>query len=135
MDERGDITWSGLDRNVENHFTLGIKLQMIYSTNIYNPVNLNIGGGVLVKTVQFYRSGKDEKTQEYNLVRKDIDMYYGFSFITGLEIKVYKQFRITGQFNIFAGYWNHINDVREASRKDYFMIEVENILLGGVIYF
>jgi len=135
LDERGDITWSGLDRNVENHFTLGIKLQMIYSTNIYNPVNLNIGGGVLVKTVQFYRSGKDEKTQEYNLVRKDIDMYYGFSFITGLEIKVYKQFRITGQFNIFAGYWNHINDVREASRKDYFMIEVENILLGGVIYF
>lgn len=135
LDESGDIYFGGNDRNIENRYTLGLKLQMIYSANIYNPVNLNIGGGVLFKTDRFYWSGKNQKTQEYDFVRKDIDTHYGFSFMTGLEIKIYKQFRITGQFNIFAGYWNHINDVREASRKDYFMIEVENILLGGVIYF
>ena len=135
LDESGDIFWGEHDRNIENRFTLGIKFQMIYSMNIYNPVNLNIGGGILFKTLQFYRSGKDEKTQEYNLVRKDIDTHYGFSFMTGLEIKVYRQFRITGQFNIFAGYWHNLENGSGSLRKDYFMVEVENILLGGVIYF
>ena len=135
LDESDDIFFGEYDRSIENHFTLGIKFQMIYSMNIYNPVNLNVGGGVLVKTHQFYLSGKNKITQEYNLVRKDIDTHYGFSFMTGLEIKVYRQFRITGQFNIFAGYWNHIGNGRGSLRKDYYMIEVENISLGGIIYF
>ena len=127
--EFGDVP---VGENLVNLFTLGAKLSILYHKNIFSPISINFGGGIVYTRNEYYVEYIPDKETNKTDSFSDIEIQYGFSFLSDLEISVYKSFSLFARFNVFAGLKNY------SSRRSYidykYYYELENVSVGMVIY-
>ncbi|MCF6269076.1 MAG: hypothetical protein L3J41_05150 [Melioribacteraceae bacterium] len=128
--ESGRLPIGGYDKNLNSEYTMGAKLLALYHSKVYSPIFVNFGGGITYIKNEYYHESQKKETNEKQSYSV-INTRYGFSFLSGIEVVVYKSLNVFARFNIFAGL-EYYSTPRFIINK--YSFEFENLSVGIVIY-